>query len=94
MVPVNLGILFIFYALIPMAAGLIAASLVRRSRHRGMGVFRFVFFLPQVIVTVVVAIVWTWLMAPSGTGSINGLLHAVGLGPAWARRGWSTSTPR
>jgi raffinose/stachyose/melibiose transport system permease protein len=79
---VNLGILFIFYALVPTAAGLIAAGLIRRSRQRGIGVFRFVFFLPQVIVTVVVAIVWTWLMAPSGTGSINGLLHAVGLGPA------------
>ena len=79
---VNLGLLFIFYAIIPTAGGLIAAGLVRRSRQPGMGVFRFVFFLPQVIVTVVVAIVWTWLMAPSGTGSINGLLHAVGLGPA------------
>ncbi len=49
---------------------------------RGMGFFRVVFFLPQAIVTVVVAIVWTWLMAPSGTGTINELLHAVGLGPA------------
>ena len=34
------------------------------------------------IVTVVVAIVWTWLLAPSGTGTLNGLLHALGLGPA------------
>ena len=29
-----------------------------------MGFFRVVFFLPQAIVTVVVAIVWTWMMAP------------------------------
>lgn len=79
---VNLCILFVFYALIPTAAGLIAASLVRRSRQRGVGIFRVVFFLPQVIVTVVVAIVWTWLMAPSGAGSINGILHLLGIGPA------------
>jgi raffinose/stachyose/melibiose transport system permease protein len=79
---VNLGILFIFYALIPTAAGLVSAGMVRRSRQRGVGVFRVVFFLPQVIVTVVVAIVWTWLMAPSGAGSINGLLHSLGIGPA------------
>jgi raffinose/stachyose/melibiose transport system permease protein len=79
---VNLGILFIFYALIPTGAGLVAASLVRRSRQRGVGFFRVVFFLPQVLVTVVVAIVWTWLMAPSGAGSINGLLHSLGIGPS------------
>ena len=79
---VNLCILFVFYALIPTAAGLIAASLVRRSRQRGVGNFRVVFFLPQVIVTVVVAMVWTWLMAPSGAGSINGILHLLGIGPA------------
>jgi raffinose/stachyose/melibiose transport system permease protein len=79
---VNLGILFCFYSLIPTAAGLVAANLMRRSRQRGMGVFRVVFFLPQVIVTVVVAIVWTWLMAPSGTATINGIVHAIGLGPS------------
>jgi raffinose/stachyose/melibiose transport system permease protein len=79
---VNLGILFVFYSLLPTGAGLVAASLVRRAQRRGMGFFRIVFFLPQVIVTVVIAIVWTWLMAPSGPGTINWLLHAVGLGPS------------
>ena len=79
---VNLGILLVFYALIPVALALIVVNLMRRSRQRGMGFFRVVYFLPQVIVTVVVAIVWTWLLAPSGTGTVNGLLHAVGLGPS------------
>ena len=78
----NLGILLIFYALVPTALALAVVSMVRRVQVRGMGLFRVVFFLPQVIVTVVVAIVWTWLMAPSGTGTINQILHAVGLGPA------------
>ena len=83
---VNLGILLVFYALIPTAVSLVTVNLMRRSKLRGMSAFRVIYFLPQTIVTVVVAIVWTWLMAPSGTGTINGLLHAVGLGP-------STGTP-
>src|SRR2546425_7938382 len=37
---VHLGVLFCFYALIPTAAGLVAAGLVRRSDQRGMGLFR------------------------------------------------------
>jgi len=82
---VHLGVLFCFYALIPTAAGLVAAGLVRRSDQRGMGFFRVAFFLPQVIVTVVAAIVWTWILAPSGPATLNGLLHVVGLGPAVGR---------
>jgi raffinose/stachyose/melibiose transport system permease protein len=82
---VHLGILFCFYALIPTAAGLVAAALIRRGNRRGMGFFRVVFFLPQVLVTVVVAIVWTWILAPSGPATLNGLLHSVGLGSAIGR---------
>jgi raffinose/stachyose/melibiose transport system permease protein len=78
----NLGILLIFYAVIPTFLALIVVNLVRRINLRGMGFFRVVYFLPQVIVTVVVAIVWTWLMAPSGSGTINEILHLAGLGPA------------
>jgi raffinose/stachyose/melibiose transport system permease protein len=78
----NLGILLVFYSLIPTALGLVVVNMVRRVRVPGMAFFRVVYFLPQVIVTVVVAIVWTWLLAPGGTGTVNGLLHAAGLGPA------------
>jgi raffinose/stachyose/melibiose transport system permease protein len=77
----HIGFLFIFFALIPTALGLMVASLIGRVRMRRMGIFRVVFFLPQVIITVVIAIVWTWLLAPNGAGSINGLLHSLGLGP-------------
>jgi raffinose/stachyose/melibiose transport system permease protein len=78
----HIGVLFIFFAIIPTALGLMVASLIGRVRMRGMSIFRVIFFLPQVIITVVIAIVWTWLLAPSGAGSINGILHALGLGPA------------
>ena len=76
----NLGILLIFYSLIPTALALVTVNMMRRSKLRGMGFFRVVFFLPQAIVTVVVAIVWTWLLAPSGPGTINELLHLLGTG--------------
>jgi raffinose/stachyose/melibiose transport system permease protein len=76
----HLGILFCFYSLIPTAAGLVAAAVMRRTRSRGMTVFRIVFFLPQVIVTVVAAIVWTWILAPSGPGTVNAMLHFLRLG--------------
>ena len=76
----NLGILLIFYSLIPTALALVTVNMMRRSKLRGMGFFRVVFFLPQAIVTVVVAIVWTWLLAPSGPGTVNELLHLLGTG--------------
>lgn len=79
---INAAVLFIFYSLIPTVVGLAVVSLLARFRARGMGFFRVVLFLPQVIVTVVIAIVWTWLLAPSGTSSVNGILHSIGLGPA------------
>jgi raffinose/stachyose/melibiose transport system permease protein len=76
----NLGILLIFYSLIPTALALVTVNMMRRSKLRGMGFFRVVFFLPQAIVTVVVAIVWTWLLAPSWPGTVNELLHLLGTG--------------
>jgi raffinose/stachyose/melibiose transport system permease protein len=84
---VNLAILLVFYALIPVVLALIVVNLMRRGRQRGMGFFRVVYFLPQVIVTVVVAIVWTWLLAPGGPGTVNDLLgtHTPWLGSfSWA----------
>ncbi len=80
---VNAAILFAFYALIPVVLGLGVVSLLSRfNRYRGIGIFRVIFFLPQVTVTVVIAIVWTWILAPIGSGSINGILHDLHLGPA------------
>ena len=79
---VNAATLFIFFSLVPVALGLAVVSLLARTRRRGMGVFRVIFFLPQVLVTVVIAVVWTWILAPGGTGSLNGIIHSLGLGPA------------
>jgi raffinose/stachyose/melibiose transport system permease protein len=77
---VHVAILFVFYALLPSALGLVAAALVARMRVRGLGLVRAIYFLPQVVVTVVVAIVWSWILAPRGGVTLDWWLHLVGLG--------------
>lgn len=71
-------ILIVFYAAIPLGIGLVLASLLGRSRARGIGFVRTVVFLPQVIAMVVLAIAWRQIYAPDGM--INTALRALGLG--------------
>ena len=71
-------VLILFYAVVPLLVGLPLASLLTRASVRGLGFFRVVIFLPQVIAMVVVAVTWRQLYAPDGP--INALLRAVGLG--------------
>jgi raffinose/stachyose/melibiose transport system permease protein len=72
-------VLLVFYALLPVAIGLLLAGLLARARVRGLAFFRTVLFLPQVIALVVVAIMWRMIYDPAD-GAINELLRAVGLG--------------
>jgi len=44
----------------------------------GSSRYRVIYFLPQVLVTVVVAIVWTWLLAPNGGGTVNAIINLFG----------------
>lgn len=71
-------VLIFFYAVLPLAIGLVLASILTRANVRGLGFFRVVIFLPQVIAMVVVAVTWRQLYAPDGP--INAFLRAVGLG--------------
>jgi raffinose/stachyose/melibiose transport system permease protein len=68
-----------FYALLPVAIGLLLAGLLARARVRGLALFRTVLFLPQVIAMVVVAVMWRMIYDPND-GALNELLRAVGLG--------------
>jgi raffinose/stachyose/melibiose transport system permease protein len=77
-------VLILFYAVLPLAAGLVIASVLNRGRVRGLAFFRTVVFLPQVVAMVVVAVAWRRIYAPDG--SLNDLLSAVGLGSL--TRGW------
>ena len=80
----NALVLILFYAVIPLVVGLVLAAVLRRGQVRGMGVFRTVIFLPQVIALVVVAVAWRQIYSP--VGPLNQLLDAVGLGAL--ARGW------
>lgn len=56
----------------------LAALLSRGSR--GVGVFAFVFFLPQVVATALIGVLWSFIYHPR-IGIVNQGLEAVGLGP-------------
>lgn len=77
-------VLMVFYAVIPLATGLVIAAVLNRAKVRGLSFFRTVVFLPQVVAMVVVAVAWRRIYAPDG--SLNALLSAVGL-DSWTR-GW------
>lgn len=70
-------VLVFFYAILPLAIGLVLAALLTRARVRGIGFFRTVIFLPQVIAMVVVAVTWRQIYAPDGP--LNGFLRLIGL---------------
>ncbi|WP_376768829.1 carbohydrate ABC transporter permease [Brachybacterium aquaticum] len=80
----NALVLIVFYAVIPLVVGLVLAAILRRGQVRGMGFFRTVIFLPQVIALVVVAVAWRQIYSP--VGPLNQLLSAVGLDGL--TRGW------
>ncbi|MEU4242545.1 sugar ABC transporter permease [Actinoplanes sp. NPDC026619] len=66
-----------FFALLPIILGLLSAALLTRTKQPGMAVYRWIFFLPQVLTTVVIALVFKRIYAPDGP--LNSALEAVGL---------------
>lgn len=71
-------VLIVFFAGLPTVIGLALAAVLNRAKVRGLGFFRTVVFLPQVVAMVVVGVAWRRLYAPDG--SVNDVLRAVGLG--------------
>jgi raffinose/stachyose/melibiose transport system permease protein len=77
-----------FYALLPVAIGLLLAGALSRTRVRGLTAWRTVLFLPQVVALVVVAVMWRMLYEPTGwLGSFSLALPAVGLVGTWIEYG-------
>ena len=71
--------LVLFFSFIPVALGLVVASVIHRLGTGRFGaISRTVLFLPQVIPLVAAGIIWGWLLALSGL--VNQILRAVGLG--------------
>lgn len=75
----HVGVLLVFYAALPVVLGLgLTIVLSHANRLRGMGFFRTVLFLPQVIASVVVGTIWVSIYAPQGL--LNQVLGMIGLG--------------
>lgn len=72
------GVMVIFFSVLPITLGLISAALISRTKTRGAGFFRSVIFLPQVLTSVVIVVIWRQLF--SLDGAVNSALRAIGLG--------------
>ena len=71
--------LIIFYTLLPVTFGLVAAATMREIRGRFTGaVARTVLFLPQIIPGAAAGVAWVWMYSDGGV--INQILRAVGAG--------------
>lgn len=67
-----------FFATIPVAIGLLVAVALVTFKVRGATMFRVLIFLPQVVSSVVVGVIWNWIYATDG--ALNEGLASVGLG--------------
>jgi N-acetylglucosamine transport system permease protein len=75
----NNALLLIAVPLVTIAIGLFLASMLRTSSARiGQG-YRIVYFFPQLLSLVVIAVLWGFVYNPN-TGLLNSGLRAVGLG--------------
>ncbi|MBO0810965.1 MAG: sugar ABC transporter permease [Microlunatus sp.] len=77
-------VLIVMFGFIPLFLGLVCASLLSRAQIKGQSVYRWFLFLPQVLTSVVVAIIWKRIYAPEGP--LNTILGWVGLESL--RRNW------
>jgi len=68
----------VFFSLLPTGLGLVIASLVGRSRIRGLTTLKVGLFLPQIMPVVVIGIIWRWLLSPL-QGPVNVALRSLGL---------------
>jgi len=76
---VNAFWLVVWFSFIPVALGLVVASVIHRVATGRLGaIARTVLFLPQVIPLVAAGIIWGWLLSLSGL--VNQILTIVGLG--------------
>jgi ABC-type sugar transport system permease subunit len=75
--------------IVPVVMGLGLAILLSRTPLFGKTLFRTIFFLPQVLSSVVVAVLWRWIYNPS-FGALNSTLRALGLD--FLAEGWLGSS--
>ena len=75
-----------YYTLVAVPTGVFIAfwlALALNRKMRGILLFRTIFFLPQITLTVAAATIWRWIYQPD-LGLINYLLELIGIdGPNW-----------
>lgn len=72
---------------------LFAVSLTRLRFHKAeAGIYRFLFYIPNVLSTIIIATIWTFVLDPN-FGFLNPLLEAVGLGHLIPQYGWTYEHP-
>ena len=76
-------ILFTLVSTPPLVIIPLFLAIVVNRISRGQWFFRLAFFLPYILPSAVIALIWTWLYEP-GYGLIDGFFHLLGLGaPGW-----------
>ncbi len=75
----NNALFMVFYCVIPIVVGLSLAALVWSLRRREQFALRTLLFLPYIMPTAVLGIIWHWLYNPA-FGPINQALKLAGLG--------------
>ncbi|MEV4318303.1 sugar ABC transporter permease [Actinocrispum sp. NPDC049592] len=96
----HVGVLILFFAVLPVVIGLVLATAMYRVKVRGLPFFRTALFLPQVVAMVVVAVAWQRIFAPDGVlnqvlgtpgrawlGDSGTALLAVGIVGTWVQTG-------
>ena len=72
---------------------LFAVSLTRlRFPKKEAGIYRFLFFLPNVLSTIIIAIMWNFVLDPN-FGILNPILTIFGLGKYIPETGWTFEHP-
>jgi raffinose/stachyose/melibiose transport system permease protein len=74
-----------FAVILPVAIGLFLAVFLSRSSIHGRLLFRTIYFLPYVLSSAAVAVIWRGMYNPN-YGAVNGILETVGLEAL--TRGW------
>jgi raffinose/stachyose/melibiose transport system permease protein len=71
--------LIIFFSILPVCLGLVAATIMREIRGKIFGTAaRIMLFLPQIIPGAAAGVAWAWMYSQNGV--VNQVLRAVGLG--------------
>ncbi|NTJ67658.1 sugar ABC transporter permease [Agrobacterium rhizogenes] len=75
----NNALFMVFYCVIPLVVGLALAAMIWTLRQREQFALRTLLFLPYIMPTAVLGIIWHWLYNPA-FGPINQALKLIGLG--------------